>query len=293
MYATFHSDVNRYPYFVLVSSINTYPVKSCRGLEHARATLHPWGLAGDRRWLITDDRGTMLTQREERRLTEIWPTLVDGALVLRHERGGPDLTVPAVPGELEPVTVWRTAIPVSRVGEEADAWLSAMLDRKLRLYYLDDPTRRPVDPDYSTPEDRVSLADGYPVLLANSASLAALNDWVARESPHEWPLPMTRFRPNVVVDGARAWAEDGWIGRRLRIGAVVFRVPKPCARCVITTTDQDTGARGREPLRTLARHRNVDQRLLFAVNLIPDGIDGIDGTVLGEIAVGDEITVLD
>ena len=135
------------------------------------------------------------------------------------------------------------------------------------------------------PEDRVSLADGYPLLVANTASLAELNDWLAEESPQEWPLPMTRFRPNVVVSGAQPWAEDGWVGRRLRIGGVVFRAPKPSGRCVVTTTDQETGVRGREPLRTLGRHRTVRQKVLFGLNLVPDGT--------GEIGVGDEVEVID
>jgi hypothetical protein len=284
MYASFHSVVNRYADLVRVRSIHSYPVKSCRRLDHDRATVDPWGLTGDRRWLITDDQGVLLTQRQEPRLIEVRPAIVGGALVLRHEHA-PDLTLPAVPGDLEPVTIWGSTVPVTRVGEHADVWLSATLDRKLRLYHLDDPTRRPVDPDYATPDDRVSLADGYPLLLTNSASLAALNDWLAEESPHEGPLPMTRFRPNVVVDGAGAWAEDGWLGGRLRIGALTFRAPKACGRCVITTTDQETGARGREPLRTLARHRKVKQDLLFGLNLIPDGTGGI--------AVGDEVVIGD
>jgi hypothetical protein len=267
-----------------LSAIATYPVKSCHRLDHAHATVQPWGLAGDRRWLVTDDEGAVLTQREERRLTQIRPHFAGGALVLRHE-GANDLTVPAAPGDLEPIKVWRTAVALSRAGDEADVWLSTVLGRKVRLYYLDDPTRRPINPAYSNPDDRVGLADGYPLLLTNSASLAALNDWLAEEGPDEGPLPMTRFRPNVVVDGAQAWAEDGWLGRRIRIGAVTFRAPKPCDRCVITTTDQETGVRGREPLRTLARHRNVDQGLLFGTNLIPDGT--------GEILVGDEVTILD
>jgi uncharacterized protein YcbX len=266
-----------------LSAIAIYPVKGCHRVDQQRADVRPWGLAGDRRWLITDEHGSMLTQREEPRLTGIRPVLAEGGLVLRHE-GAADLAVPATPGDLEPVRVWRTTVGLSRGGDEADIWLSAVLERKVRLYYLDDPTRRPVNPKYANPDDRVSLADGYPLLLTNTASLAAVNDWLAEESPTEWPLPMTRFRPNVVVDGAPAWAEDGWLGGRIRIGAVTFRAPKPCDRCVVTTTDQETGARGREPLRTLARHRHVEQGLLFGVNLIPDGT--------GEIRVGDEVTVL-
>jgi uncharacterized protein len=266
-----------------LTSLHAYPVKGCHRVDHERATVQPWGLAGDRRWLIGDEEGRMLTQRDEPGLTRVYPSTVEGSLLLRAD-GHPELAVPAPAGELTMVAVWGTPVGLSRAGEDADAWLTALLDRKVRLYHLDDPTRRPVDPGYARPDDRVSLADGYPLLLTNSASLAALNDWLAEESPDEWPLPMTRFRPNVVVDGAAAWAEDGWVGGRLRIGAVTFRAPKPCDRCVVTTTDQETGARGHEPLRTLARHRNVDQKLMFGLNLIPDGT--------GEIGVGDEVEFL-
>ncbi len=224
----------------------------------------------------------MLTQREEPRLTRCQPSYVDGDLVV-SARGRPDLHVPAKAGELVEVSVFGTPVRLSRAGAAADAWLSETLGREVHLMYLDDPTRRPVDPRYGRPDDRVSLADGYPVLLANPASLAVLNDWIAEGGSDEGPLPMTRFRPNVVVDGVPAWAEDGWVGRRLRIGAVTFRVPKPCDRCVVTTTDQETGERGREPLRTLGRYRKVGQALLFAMNLIPDRT--------GEIRVGDEISV--
>ena len=267
-----------------VASIHLYPVKSFHRVDRDAADVEPWGLAGDRRWLVTDADGRMLTQREEPRFTQLQPSIVDGDLVLRAA-GRSELHVPAKPGELAEVKVFRTPVLLSRAGEAADAWLSGVLDREVHLMYLDDPTRRPVNPKYARPDDRVSLADGYPVLLANSASLGVLNDWIAESGSDEGPLPMTRFRPNVVVDGAPAWAEDDWIGRRLRLGAVTFRVAKPAARCVITTTDQETGERGREPLRTLGRYRNVEQDLLFAVSLIPDGTGGI--------RVGDEVSALD
>ncbi len=265
-----------------LASVHTYPVKGFHRVDHDGAQVEPWGLAGDRRWLVTDDAGRMLTQREEPRLTRCQPSYVDGDLVV-SARGRPDLHVPAKAGELVEVSVFGTPVRLSRAGAAADAWLSETLGREVHLMYLDDPTRRPVDPRYGRPDDRVSLADGYPVLLANPASLAVLKDWIAEGGRDEGPLPMTRFRPNVVVDGVPAWAEDGWVGRRLRIGAVTFRVPKPCDRCVVTTTDQETGERGREPLRTLGRYRKVGQALLFAMNLIPDRT--------GEIRVGDEISV--
>jgi uncharacterized protein len=260
---------------VHVSSIHLYPVKGCYRTTVERAAVEPWGLAGDRRWLIVRaDTGDALTQRDLPQMTQIRPLSSEGGLLLAPDRPVP---FPAA-GELVSVRVWSSVVPARRA-PSADGYLSSVLGLPVWLVWLDDPTRRPCDPSYSLPGDRVSFADGYPLLLANTASLDALNDWIASES-----LPMTRFRPNVVISAAPAWAEDAWTGGRIRIGSVPFRVPKSCGRCVVTTTDQETGERGREPLRTLARYRNVDQRLLFATNLIPDGV--------GEIAVGDPVTEL-
>jgi hypothetical protein len=179
--------------------------------------------------------------------------------------------------------VHSTAVQAAAVGAHADDWLSTVLGRPARLVFLDDPRRRPIGRDLSRPDDRVNLADAYPVLLTSTSSLDVLNDWLIEADSAEWPLPMTRFRPNVVVTGAPAWLEDELVGRVVKIGEAAFRAATTCGRCVVTTTDQDTGERGREPLRTLARHRTVDQKLLFGLNLIPDQ-DGV-------IRVGDEVSV--
>ncbi|PWU59414.1 MOSC domain-containing protein, partial [Micromonospora globispora] len=146
------------------------------------------------------------------------------------------------------------------------------------------PTRHlnPDERDHDT-GDQVSFADEYPLLLTSRTSLDALNGWLAEAG--EPPVPMTRFRPNLVVDGAPAWAEDGWAGRRLRVGSTVLRAAGPCDRCVVTTTDQETGVRGKEPLRTLARHRTIGQKLLFGLHMVPDGP--------GEVRVGDPVAVED
>jgi uncharacterized protein YcbX len=267
-----------------LTSIHIYPVKGLHRVDHDAARVRPWGLAGDRRFMLIDHDDRMLTQRDEPRLALLRPSYVDGDLVVQAA-GRPELRITPQPGEPVHAQVWRDVVATSLVGEAADIWLSEALDRKVRLVYLDDPTRRTVDPHYGRPGDRVSFADGYPLLLTNTASLNVLNDWIFEDGGDEAPLPMTRFRPNVVVTGAPPWVEDGWVGRRLRIGAVTFRLPKLCARCVVTTTDQESAERGREPLRTLARYRNVDQRLLFGMNLIPDGEGGI--------RVGDEVAIID
>jgi uncharacterized protein len=266
-----------------LASLHTYPVKGCRRIDHDGAAVEPWGLAGDRRWLIVDTDGKSVTQREEPGLVQIHPSIVDGALRL-GAAGMPDLDVPEPESDPIEVAVHRHAVLATPAGTAADEWLTELLDRMVRLVWLDDPTRRPVLPPGAEPGDRVGFADAYPLLLTNAASLDALNGWMLEAGSPEAPLPMTRFRPNVVVSGAEAWAEDGWLGRRLRIGTVTFRAAKACDRCVVTTTDQDTGERGREPLRSLAKHRNVNQKLLFGTNLIPDGI--------GYITTGDPIEVL-
>ncbi|MFC7246752.1 MOSC domain-containing protein [Catellatospora aurea] len=270
-----------------VSALHTYPIKGCRRIDHQRATVEPWGLAGDRRWMIIDPDGAQITQRDVARLALLRAVPVDSGLELSFPGGEPLLVAQPAPDPLVTATLWgRISMTATAAGPDADALLSKELGRDVRLVWMDDPAnRRPVDPDYAVPTDRVSFADGFPLLLASTASLDRLNDWIAESGSDEGPLPMARFRPNVVVDGAPPFAEDEWLGRRLRIGTLVFRVAKPCGRCVVTTTDQETGERGREPLRTLARHRNVGQQLLFGSNLIPD--------TFGEIVVGDEVEVLD
>jgi hypothetical protein len=270
-----------------IASLHTYPIKGCRRLDHDAAEVEPWGLAGDRRWMVVDDAdGQAVTQREAPGLVAVRPSVVDGVLRLRAE-GAPDLDVP-VPAQMPhggpvPVAVHQARLVATPAGPAADSWFTLLLDRKVRLVWLHDPTCRPINEKYAEPQDRVSFADGYPVLLTNAASLDALNEWLLADGAPEGPLPMNRFRPNIVVSGAPPWAEDDWLGRRLRIGAVTFRVVKPCDRCVVTTTDQETGERGHEPLRALGRHRNVNQKLLFGTNLIPDST--------GPIAVGDPVVL--
>jgi uncharacterized protein YcbX len=262
-----------------ITALATYPVKGCHRLEHDEAVVEPWGLAGDRRWMVVNADGVGITQRDTPVLTR---------LTVRPRPGGLTLSAPGlaaidvdepVDGPKEFVRVFRHKVPVAaRVAETA--WSSAFLDRDARLVWLADPTGRPIE-THAEEDDRVSFADGYPLLLANESSLSALNDWLV-EAGHE-PVPITRFRPNVVVGGADPWAEDGWVGQRLTLGEVTFRAAKSCARCLVTTIDQETGEKTGEPLNMLGRHRRFDEGLLFAINLIPEGP--------GRIRVGDRFLV--
>ena len=258
---------------VRLTDLWRYPVKSCRGERLTQAAVEPWGLAGDRRWMVVDEAGGPLTAREHPRMLLIEPRLNGSGSITFSAPDEADLTVEvAADAELVPVTVWESGLLASPAGEKAAAWLSEVIGQPARLVYLDDPTRRPTNPKYSRAEDRVSFADGYPLLLTSEESLAGLNQWIAEgKQASEGPVPMRRFRPNVVVAGAPAWAEDGW--RRLRIGPVTFRNVKGCDRCVMTTVDPDTAVKGHEPLFALARHRRWDNKIWFGVNLIPDDPD--------------------
>ncbi|MEU4419295.1 MOSC N-terminal beta barrel domain-containing protein [Actinoplanes sp. NPDC024001] len=264
-----------------ITALHTYPVKGCHRLDHDEARVEPWGLAGDRRWMVIDADGVGITQRDTPRLTQLTARPRPGGLRLSAP-GRPDLDVD------EPTDGPKTAVRVFRnkpnyPARVADSdWISEFLDRDARLAWQADPTSRPVD-GFADLDDRVSFADGYPVLLANTASLDAVNDWLIEGGDE--PVPMHRFRPNLVVTGAPAWAEDDWIGRRLRIGDLTFRAAKPCDRCRVTTIDQETGETGRQPLHVLGRHRRFAQGLLFAINLVPDLAAGETGV----IRVGDAV----
>jgi len=268
-----------------LGGIHRYPVKSCRGAELPDAVVEPWGLAGDRRWLVVDHDGVFRTAREARRLLLVTPVPRGGGLLLTAE-GVPDLVVDVPVGrDSLTVTVWRSTLDAMTVDPAADAWISEVIGAPSRLVYLDDPTRRVPNQSFALPSDRVSFADGYPLLATTSASLNELNRLIAAGPlADEGPLPMIRFRPSIVVDGGRAWDEDGW--RRVRVGAAVFRAVKGCDRCAITMTDPWTVERGKEPIATLARHRSWDGGVWFGMNLVPD-------TPGATIRVGDEVEILE
>ncbi|MFI0808837.1 MOSC domain-containing protein [Streptomyces echinatus] len=269
-----------------VQSIHVHPVKAFRAVSLREAVVEPWGLAGDRRWTLIDDGGKVVTQREQPRLALAAAEPLAGGGVRLSAPGRAPLTVEVPdPAETLPMTVFGTKVEAVLAAPDAHAWCSAYLGAEVRLVHMDDPAvRRPIDPEHALPGETVSFADGYPLLATTVASLDALNSQIAGgRNAHEGPLPMNRFRPNLVIAGTEPWAEDHWT--RIAVGEVVFRVPKPCGRCVVTTTDQETAARGREPLQTLARHRRIDGKLLFGQNLVP--------LSPGTIRVGDPVRVLD
>jgi uncharacterized protein len=275
-----------------LTGLAIYPVKSTaiRAVDTARVLLG--GLESDRTWMVVDGDGVMVTARETHALFRIVadtpatdPTLGQGLRLRASEM--PDLLLNHPNGERVRTKVFGQQLEGIPAGREADAWLRAVLGREdVRLVWCDEPTRRRLDPHHSRPGDFTAFADGYPVTIASLASLHRLNHWIAEgavgrgEDPTP-PLPMQRFRPNLVVDGDEPFAEDGWSS--VVIGDVRFRAAKLNARCVMTTLDPDSLETGKEPIRALAKHRLVDRKTLFAVNLIPD--------TTGQISVGDPVEV--
>jgi MOSC domain-containing protein len=266
---------------VHLASIHVYPLKGGRGLDLPSSLVEPWGLAGDRRWLLVDADSRFISQREHAALARLVVNcdLGVGITVSSEDRAPLRVAVPGPSAEMLKVTVWRSTVLAAAAGPGADTWLSAYLGEPVRLVYLDDPTRRAVDPEFGVEGDVVSFADGYPLLLTSTGSLGQLGQWLIAAG--ERPVPMNRFRPNIVVTGFEPWAEDRW--RRVRIGSVSFRVAKPCGRCVVTTTDQITGERGTQPLKMLAARRRFGKSLVFGQNIVPDSP--------GLIRVGDPVEI--
>ena len=261
-----------------LSGLYLYPVKSAAPRAVGQAMVEPRGLQYDRRWMVVDEAGKFLTGRQLPQLTLVRATPDTTGLTLEAP-GMPPLRV--TPGEASgtlPVTVWKRAVDPLLSGTVADAWLSTYLQRPVRLVYMDAYAHRPVQSARARPGDEVSFADGHPLMLITQSALDALNARLAK------PVSMLQFRPNLVVDGAPAHAEDEWT--RVRIGEVVFDVAKACTRCVFVTVDPTRGERDPdgEPLRTLTRYRRTEEGVTFGQHLIPRS--------LGTIRLGDPVEPL-
>lgn len=255
-----------------------YPIKSCRGTSLDEAIVGRRGIVADRHWMVTHDGGKFLSQRELPRMALIEPRLTNGTLEVTAP-GMPALSLPVGgEGHRVDVTVWDDRCVGIDEGDRVAEWFSSFLGEPTRLVRMPDDEVRQVDPTYAATGDQVGFADGFSFLLTSRASLDDLN----RRLPT--PLPMNRFRPNIMIDGVEPWEEDGW--RRIRIDGIELTVAKPCARCAITTTDQNTAERSKEPLRTLATFRNVKGKgVMFGQNLIHHGT--------GILRVGSDVEVLE
>jgi MOSC domain-containing protein len=251
-----------------------YPIKSAAGLAPAAWEIDGFGLRYDRRWMVVDAAGLMISQRTHPRLALVRPAIGDGTLRI-ETAGMPALELPLAPGGAvtTPAIIWDDTCAAVWIGERAARWFSDVLETDCSLVYMPETTVRPADTTYAPAGHRVSFADGFAFLLISEESLADLNGRMPA------PLPMNRFRPNLVIAGGAPFGEDA-LGA-FRIAALPFRVVKPCDRCVLTTTDQATAERGLEPLRTLATYRRRDGKVYFGQNVVHEGI--------GRVAVGDPL----
>lgn len=265
---------------IYLSSLHIYPVKALGGIPLSQALVTPRGLQHDRRFMVIDENHQFLTQREHPKMATVWVELENGEVSF----SAPDaesVSFPASPKEYptRTVQVWSSHVRAHTVTPEADQWLSDYLEVDVRLVYMPDSAERRINPVYAKNNEIVSFADGYPLLIASEASLADLNARIVANGGQ--PVPMNRFRPNLVIAGCEAYAEDR-LGE-IVIGEAVFRAVKPCIRCQVTTTDQAAGVvRGPEPLQTLATYRDSANGVMFGMNLIP--------VKLGTVRVGDLVT---
>ena len=265
-----------------LSALYRFPLKSGKGESLPQARLDKLGLEGDRRWMLVDEAsGRFLTQRADPKMSQLsalWNAT--GGLTLSAQGfEALDVAVPDPDTDLRGVTIWRDTLRVPDAGDAAADWLSRFVEKPVRLVHVPLPRARTTEAGYGRDDDQVAFADGYPLLLIGQASLDDISHKVGR------PLDMLRFRPNLVIEGGEAFAEDGW--KRIRIGDVEFRVVKSCSRCILTTVDPHTGIRDeqREPLATLMTSRKQENGTMFGQNLVNDGN--------GVLEVGMPVTILE
>ncbi len=270
-----------------VTGLFIYPVKSLRGYAVPMAEFDALGFVGDRRFLVVDVTGKFLTQRTTPLMARVDARLSADTLTLSATGAGQVsvLRTPDPHAPLHTVAVWKSAgLLAEDCGNEAASWLSDFLGLKCRLLRIGEKFSRPVLKSSARPGDVFTFADACPFLVISEASLARLNDRIVGHDGE--PVPMNRFRPNIVVGGCDAFAEDTWTN--LRIGDAAFRSAGRSVRCLITTTDQSTGERGNEPLKTLATFRRDPAdptAVVFGVNLIHE-------TKGGTLRVGDKVELL-
>ena len=248
---------------ITISSLIYYPIKACRGFEVESACVERMGLEHDRRMMVVTPGGEFLTQREFPRLALVTPKLNNGMLELSAPSYDSLQVGIQTSGSPVAVSIWRSRnVKAIDQGEEAAQWFSDWLGTDVRLVHFADGYVRHVSREYAVNhDDHTGFADGYPILLTSEEGLQDLN------SRLEVPVPMNRFRPNVVVKGCAAFEEDSW--NRIRVGDVELAVVKPCARCVVTTIDKQTLDQSKEPLKTLGKYRKQKLGAIFGQNVIP------------------------
>lgn len=246
-----------------IQDIFIYPIKSLGGIRLTEAKVEERGFQFDRRWMLVDPQGVFLTQRTHTQMTLLQVQLGETGLIVFDKRNPEDkLQIPydLISDQEIEVEIWDDSVIANIVDPRLDPWFSEKLGMTCCLVKMPESTHRKVSTKYAVNDESVSFADGMPYLILGQESLNDLNSRLGN------PVPMDRFRPNIVFSGGQSYAEDSW--KKIRIGAVEFQVVKPCARCVLTTIDQETGFQGKEPLKTLAGYRTVANKVYFAQNMV-------------------------
>jgi len=262
-----------------VQDIYIYPIKSLGGIRLEAAEVEEKGFKYDRRWMLVDESGLFLSQRTIFKLAQLHVKLINDIITVFKQDQQEERIVIPVAQETEQsikVTVWDDEMDAKLVGTIYDDWFSRILSMKVRLVKMPDSTQRKVNSKYAINDESVSFADGMPYLLIGQSSLDDINGRI------EIPVPMNRFRPNIVFSGGQAFSEDAW--KRIVIGEITFQVVKPCPRCVMPTIDQNSGVKSKEPMKTLATYRSVGSKVLFGQNMIAINF--------GIFRVGDSIKLL-
>jgi len=259
----------------ILSALNLYPIKACAGIPLQRATVTPFGLMSegirDREWMLVDEAGHFLTQREYPALARIVPRLRDGMLVVEAPGMAP-FAIPVAPmaadaASVVNVTIWEDSVPADECSPQAAAWFSQAIGVPCRLVRFRRQHARPASEKWTQGRAvRTLFADGFPLLAISEASLADLNQKLQAQA--RAPLPMNRFRPNLVIDGVTPFEED--YAATIRVGAVLLRPAKPCPRCPVPSVDQETGIPGPDPLDILQAYRAnplLDGAITFGMNV--------------------------
>lgn len=262
-----------------VSELYIHPIKSLGGISLKTADVTDRGLKYDRRWLLIDENNRFFTQREFPRMT-LLKTNILGNILEVSDKNNSKNKIEILMGEFSneklQVKIWDDTVEANIVNVNINKWFSGFIGIKCKLVYMPDEAKRSVSKDFARKNEIVSFADGYPFLILGQSALDDLNRRLTN------PVPITNFRPNIVFTGGNPFEEDDW--SEIRIGKMTFIAVKPCARCVITTIDQKTAAKNKEPLATLSTYRRYGSKILFGENLIHEGT--------GKINVGDEIKIV-
>jgi uncharacterized protein YcbX len=265
-----------------ISEINIYPIKSLGGISLQQSKVEKRGLQYDRRWLLVDKENIFITQREINELCLFKINFSNDGFVISNAKAANDFMIPfgIDAGEKSEVTIWDDNCEALHFSDEADRWFSDIIDYDCKLVYMPDTTQREANKDFAIADDIVSFADGYPILIIGESALENYNNVSGNN------FKMNRFRPNLVFTGGSAHLEDTW--RKFNINGTDYYGVKTCGRCVITTIEQETAVSGKEPLKTLAEYRTINNSIKFGMNVIPGPLH--EKSV---IKIGDEINILE